>query len=655
LISAKGILIPEFYQTKVDQEVEQPVGIFFPSVTMWRQISNGFMYRSSSCLIAAMVGTTVACGQPVTAANSASEIKSVAQAVVVEIQLQQNEGTGSGVIIDRAADPEGNRQGDLYTVVTNRHVVCGNQPCSELPTGQSYSLGLIDGQRYQVNSSSVKLLGQELDLAIIQFRSNRNYIVAKLAAPGSLKNKDDVYTSGFPLEKTGFAFRKGEAVAVVNKRLIDDAGGYTVIYNASTLPGMSGGGVFDRNGQLVAIHGRGDRYKDNTLPNEEYRVNSKIGYNRGVPVHWLVQGLAEIGIKLRGQTTSTTKPTPLQASVSADEHFIAGFNKFVDPGDNVEAGKRQAIQEFGKAIQLNPKYDNAYFVRAMIFGQLKDYQLSLSDYNQAISINPGFFVAYNNRAVLRYESFNDIQGALTDYNQAITISPRKSEIYSNRAILKADKLKDDKGALDDYNQSILLNPTYVLAYYNRANLKKDKLNDYQGALADYNQTILLNPKIFLAYNNRAALKHEKLNDPQGALVDYNQTIIVNPKHAGAYYNRALLKKNKLNDPTGALADYNQAIIINPKYTEAYNNRALLKHQRLNDDKGALLDYNQAIMINPKYAEAYYNRAFLKNNTLNDVDGAIQDLRRAKQLFKEEGNVQSYQLVIRTLRQFGVAE
>jgi serine protease Do len=254
------------------------------------------MYRSSLFLTAALMGTTVALVQPVAAAISVSEVEAIAKAVVVEIKLQQNDNVGSGVIIGR--------KGYIYTLVTNRHVVCGNQNCSKLPSGESYSLGLADGQRYRVRASSIRLLGSDLDLAIIQFRSNRNYAVAKLPAPGSLKFDDDVYTAGFPLEQPGFTFGKGKAIAVVNSRLKNkkgdnvDGGGYSIVYDAPTLPGMSGGGVFDGNGQLVAIHGQGDKYKENTEIDDKSRVDSKIGYNRGIPVRWLVQNLAEIGINL---------------------------------------------------------------------------------------------------------------------------------------------------------------------------------------------------------------------------------------------------------------------------------------------------------------------------------------------------------------------
>jgi S1-C subfamily serine protease len=165
------------------------------------------MYRSSLFLTAALMGTTVALVQPMAAAKSASEVEAIARSIAVEIKLQKQGSVGSGVII--------NKKGDLYTIVTNRHVVCGNQSCSELPSGESYNLGLAGGQQYRIKGSSIRLLGNDLDLAIIQFRSNRNYAVAKMASSGSLKTEDKVYTAGFPFEQPGFTFGEGKAIAVV--------------------------------------------------------------------------------------------------------------------------------------------------------------------------------------------------------------------------------------------------------------------------------------------------------------------------------------------------------------------------------------------------------------------------------------------------------
>jgi tetratricopeptide (TPR) repeat protein len=608
------------------------------------------MYRSSFFLTTALIGTTIALVQPIAAARSASEVETIARAVTVEIKLKSDpKAVGSGVII--------HRKGDLYTLVTNRHVICGDSNCNEISATELYSLNLPDGQQYRVQKPVIKLLGDnnDLDLAIIQFRSNRNYNVAQLSSPGSLKITDKVFTAGFPLAQPGFSFNDGEAISVVNKRLNGDGGGYTVIYNAPTLPGMSGGGVFNNDGQLVAIHGYGDRYTQNTDIEANAQEGSKVGYNRGIPIRWLVKGLAEIGISL-GRANVLRKFVDNQEIPSnADEHFITGFNKFVDPGNDVIAGKQQAIRELTKAIQLNPQYGAAYFLRALAYEQVQDFQKSLMDYNKTISLNPKDSNVYNNRAILKQEKLNDLQGALADYNQTLILNPQDAKAYYNRARLKQTKLQNWQGALADYNQAIRLNPKDASAYNNRGLLKDENLNDTQGALADYNQSFSLNPKNHRVYYNRANLKRDKLKDFQGALADYNQAIILNPKYFEAYNNRALLKNFNLKDFRGSLNDFNAVIALDPKSFQAYYNRAILKKDKLNDFQGALADLNQSISINPQLVSAYGVRGVLKYTKLNDRPGAIADMRQVAKLARSQNNVQFLKIALETLQAWGATE
>ena len=98
-------------------------------------------------------------------AKSPAEIEQIARSVSVELLT----GGGSGTIV--------HRQGDLYTLITNRHVVCLKQINCDLAT--SYDLRTADGQVYQVPKAGVQLLkdssGAFLDLAIVKFRSSRSY------------------------------------------------------------------------------------------------------------------------------------------------------------------------------------------------------------------------------------------------------------------------------------------------------------------------------------------------------------------------------------------------------------------------------------------------------------------------------------------------
>jgi tetratricopeptide (TPR) repeat protein len=512
------------------------------------------MYYSSLLLTAALMGTTMALIQPIASAKSAVEVGRIATAVTVEIKEIGKSRTGSGILLKR--------QGDVYTVLTAGHVV---------NRGAAFTLKTTDGQIHKSIASSIKLSGNNIDLGVLKFRAPKNYTLAKVGTSNSLEALSPIYVAGFPestyaIEAGVINITEGKVVGNATK---GNANGYSLIYSNTTFRGMSGGPVLNEAGELVAIHGQGDR-------DGKAGEGEKTGRNLGIVVERFGTVASSMGVQLEQRVAAI----PQSKGLNDSDYFLSGVGK-----------------------------DNQ-----------GDYQGAISDYNQAIALNPKNYEVYNNRGLMKYEKLNDIKGALADYNQAISLNPKSSEPYNNRANLKAD------------------NP-----------------NDIRGALADYNQAISLNPKNSEAYNNRANLKKDKLNDIRGALADYNQAISLNPKNSAFHYNRANLKADNLNDIKGALADYNQAISFNPKDSETYNNRANLKKDKLNDIKGALADYNQAISFNPKNSAAYYNRANLKKDKLNNRSGAIQDFRQAVKLLREQGNTQLLQEALNTLRQLGATE
>jgi tetratricopeptide (TPR) repeat protein/V8-like Glu-specific endopeptidase len=552
-----------------------------------------------ACALASIV-----CFANVAQAKSAEEIRQIARSATVELLS----GTGSGVIV--------HRQGNVYTIVTNRHVLCGSSNCKSSSKAASYRFRTTDGQVYQVPKAQVQLLndsaGTSLDLALLRFRSDRSYRVAQVAPPKGLKVGDPVYSAGFP-KNLGFRYGSGRAIAVVNKRLKDDGGGYSVIYNAPTLPGMSGGAVFDQEGRLVAIHGMGDRFRENTqvedLSDFDNKatmagIGTKIGYNRGIPVRWVVQGLKSQGLSI-GQVGPEPAVNP-SAETTADEFFIAGFNYWVEPGDNITAGKRLAIDFFTKCLKINPNYKYAYIMRAVMYNQLQDYPKALADYDQAIALG-GDSAIYNNRGILKHQRLNDFRGAFADYSQAIALEPNQADSYNNRAFLRETQLNDLQGGLDDYNRAIALEPQNSLVYNNRAYVKAYGFKDYRGALADYDRAIAIDPKNALFFNNRAFLREVNLKDPQGGLADYTEAIALRPRYATAYYNRGYLKNAQLQDYQGALKDYDQAILYKPQNVNAYASRSILKYTKLNDRAGGIADMQQVAKI----ARAQGNTKILK--------------------------------------------
>src|ERR1019366_6173522 len=85
------------------------------------------------------------------------------------------------------------------------------------------------------------------------------------------------------------------------------------------------------------------------------------------------------------------------------------------------------------------------------------------------------------------DAFNkgDFDGAISDFDQAIALNPRYSEAYYCRGIAKEGK-SDLDGAIADYSQAVALNPRYAWAYFNRGSAKLEK-GDLDGAIADYTQ------------------------------------------------------------------------------------------------------------------------------------------------------------------------
>ena len=369
---------------------------------------------------------TIPIVQMAATAATAPEIAKTAKAITV--QITEPGSRGSGVILQR--------QGDIYTVLTNEHVLrAKNVP---------YKIVTSDGKKYQAIPSSIRLPSVDIDLAVVKFRASDNYPTAKLGNCNLLTEGMDLYVGGYPaptvaITNSVFLFRTGTVSANSNQTLEK---GYSLIYSNDTLPGMSGGAVLNQNGELVAIHGRGDVQK-----NSDGEWGAKTGFNLGIPINRFATIASSLGVDLIGKVAAISKSTQPKAG----DYFALGVQK----------------------------------------SRKGDYRGSLDDFNKAIQTNPSYAIVYNYRGVLKQIQLNDSQGALADFNQSIRLDPNFAIAYYNRGSLKNNTLNDIQGALADFNQSIRLGPNYAIAYGNRGFLRYQKLNDQSGGIADMQKSARL--------------------------------------------------------------------------------------------------------------------------------------------------------------------
>jgi tetratricopeptide (TPR) repeat protein len=78
---------------------------------------------------------------------------------------------------------------------------------------------------------------------------------------------------------------------------------------------------------------------------------------------------------------------------------------------------RGALEYFGSAIYLNPKYEKAYSMRGNAKSDLQDYRGAIADFNIAIEINPKYGVAYKIRGLAK-ALMDDKEGSCLDWSKA---------------------------------------------------------------------------------------------------------------------------------------------------------------------------------------------------------------------------------------------
>lgn len=155
-------------------------------------------------------------------------------------------------------------------------------------------------------------------------------------------------------------------------------------------------------------------------------------------------------------------------------------------GDVAIADCTRAIQSgryTGHALAL--KFSN----RGVEWRIKGDYERAISDYDDAIRLDPDYADAYYNRCIA-YNRQRKFDLALPDCNQAIALGPGANTLNATGQ----EKLSADRSKSDYYTQR-------GVAYHGR--------NEIDRAIADYGAALRLYPKNVAALNNRARAYDDK--------------------------------------------------------------------------------------------------------------------------------------------------
>ena len=94
------------------------------------------------------------------------------------------------------------------------------------------------------------------------------------------------------------------------------------------------------------------------------------------------------------------------------------------------------------AATKQPDSYYAHYSRGVAYALFHDNEKAMSDYSKAIELNPKYAEAFSARALL-FDAMNDAKSALADYNKALAILPFLTDTYYDRGNnkLKAERLR----------------------------------------------------------------------------------------------------------------------------------------------------------------------------------------------------------------------
>lgn len=188
----------------------------------------------------------------VTSANPTTAVTAPVVAKQVTVRIFAPSATGSGAIV--------RHRGETYTILTCAHIVGEGED-------DRFTILTADGQKHVGKRLRSPILSGS-DLALVEFTSKKAYQVVAIADPKAVAVGDSVYAAGFPnwqwtsadaVEDTrtwgikALRITDGEVAMLPEKSLQE---GYQLGYTNEIDPGMSGGPVLNRKGQLIGINGR---------------------------------------------------------------------------------------------------------------------------------------------------------------------------------------------------------------------------------------------------------------------------------------------------------------------------------------------------------------------------------------------------------------
>ena len=453
---------------------------------------------------------------------------------------------GSGVIV--------RKEDNIYSVLTAAHVVCDLR--NKIVDTDEFEVRTFDGfvhDSYNESNLNVNcppiLKGQKkmsstfctapiskaypwpIDIAILEFKSNNEYLAANRLSSIKKYGKD-VYVSGYSKSENGkFVIRESQGTVDIPPSTINETcKGYGLRYLARTEIGMDGGGVWSKKGKLVGIHG----YRE--VSREDDLVLSRGSYGTGIHIPYWKQlvdpfapseGFPEILKKNNGEDdvsalisraksfiniarTEKINNNPNFIIEEASTPVLEGLKRAeeidkrqplipaliaqiyirrYEDGSKQKMYLTESLKNINKAIKLqNPaflsskdSYDGTFQkIRAYVhflYGEhinnqdsILSYRFAIKNIDERLSLKPDDVTSWKDKAKYHF-SAKDLGGAYASLIKASKLAPNDPSIFIDMGIVLANTGESGKACKDFNRAGNLINKG--LSGQNKGVLAKD--------------------------------------------------------------------------------------------------------------------------------------------------------------------------------------
>ena len=177
------------------------------------------------------------------------------------------------------------------------------------------------------------------------------------------------------------------------------------------------------------------------------------------------------------------------------------------------------------------------------YSGLGPIDLAINNFEKAIALNPKYAEAHYNLGVA-FQKTHQLDNAIKHYKEAINVKHEYPTAHNNLGLISLELGYTDS-AIKSFEWAVAYSPEYAEAH-NSLGAASQELDKFDEAIKHYKKAVTINPKYAQAFNN-LGISYEILGLEVEALNHYEEAINVKPDFAEAHFNLSRLKKYKKND------------------------------------------------------------------------------------------------------------